>query len=54
VIWGVNSFDQWGVEYGKQLAGRLLAELEAGQVAAHDASTCGLMRHYMERRHESA
>ncbi len=54
VIWGVNSFDQWGVEYGKQLASRLLSELEAGQVAAHDASTCGLMRHFMERNHDSA
>ncbi len=54
VIWGVNSFDQWGVEYGKQLASRLLSELEAGQVAAHDASTRGLMRHFMERNHASA
>jgi glucose-6-phosphate isomerase len=54
VIWGVNSFDQWGVEYGKQLASRLLAELQTGQLATHDASTCGLMRHFMERHHESA
>ncbi|MDC7718274.1 glucose-6-phosphate isomerase [Vogesella sp. DC21W] len=52
VIWGVNSFDQWGVEYGKQLASRLLGELESGQVAAHDASTAGLMRHYLEACHD--
>jgi len=49
VVWGVNSFDQWGVEYGKQLASRLLGELEAGQPGRHDASTCGLMQHFMER-----
>jgi glucose-6-phosphate isomerase len=29
VIWGINSFDQWGVEYGKQLARRILPELDA-------------------------
>lgn len=54
VIWGVNSFDQWGVEYGKQLASRLLGELASGQVAAHDASTNGLMRHYLETCHDKA
>ena len=48
VVWGVNSFDQWGVEYGKQLASRVLAELHAGKPAAHDASTLGLMQHFME------
>ena len=53
-IWGVNSFDQWGVEYGKQLASRLLGELEVGQLAAHDASTLGLMRHYLETCHDNA
>ena len=50
-IWGVNSFDQWGVEYGKQLAQRLLAEMDTGTAGEHDASTCGLMRHYLERGH---
>jgi glucose-6-phosphate isomerase len=52
VVWGVNSFDQWGVEYGKQLASRVLAELHAGKVAAHDASTRGLMQHFMATYHE--
>jgi glucose-6-phosphate isomerase len=45
-LWGVNAFDQWGVELGKQLAGAILPELEAGapREAAHDSSTEGLMR----------
>ena len=42
VIWGINAFDQWGVEYGKQLAKRIIGELD-GQAAtsgqARDAST---------------
>jgi len=45
-LWGINAFDQWGVELGKQLAGEILPELEAGQVrpGRHDGSTEGLMR----------
>jgi glucose-6-phosphate isomerase len=43
VIWGVNSFDQWGVELGKQLAGTILRELEGGASAPHDASTAALV-----------
>jgi len=39
VLWGINSFDQWGVELGKALAGRILPELEGGPLAAHDPST---------------
>ncbi len=47
VIWEVNSFDQWGVELGKQLAGTLLKELENGTPGeGHDASTRGLLAHY--------
>ena len=47
VIWDINSFDQWGVELGKQLAGRILPELEAGEpVTGHDSSTNGLIAHY--------
>jgi glucose-6-phosphate isomerase len=43
-IWDVNSFDQWGVELGKQLAGRILEDLRAGHAsAAQDASTAGLI-----------
>jgi glucose-6-phosphate isomerase len=45
-LWGINAFDQWGVELGKQLAGAILPELEAGapRPGAHDGSTEGLMR----------
>jgi glucose-6-phosphate isomerase len=46
-IWDVNSFDQWGVELGKQLAGAVLPELEEeGKVETHDASTNGLINYY--------
>ncbi|PXA84454.1 glucose-6-phosphate isomerase [Caulobacter sp. D4A] len=43
VIWGINSFDQWGVELGKVMANRILPELEAGAVGSHDASTSALI-----------
>jgi glucose-6-phosphate isomerase len=44
VIWQVNSFDQWGVELGKQLAGVILKELKhEGRAVEHDASTRGLI-----------
>lgn len=44
VIWRINSFDQWGVELGKQLAKKILPELEApGEVSSHDSSTNGLI-----------
>jgi len=47
VIWNINSFDQWGVELGKELAGRLLADLEAGSApASADASTAGLVARF--------
>ncbi len=49
VIWQINSFDQWGVELGKQLAARLLEELAAGSPAAHDGSTTTLMARYLAR-----
>ncbi len=46
VLWGINSFDQWGVELGKQLAKRLLPELQPGATpSAHDSSTLGLLEH---------
>jgi glucose-6-phosphate isomerase len=49
VIWNVNSFDQWGVELGKQLANRILPELESdAPVSGHDASTNGLIN-WMKR-----
>jgi len=50
VIWNINSFDQWGVELGKALAGVILPELERGEAGEHDASTTGLISHFLERR----
>ncbi len=47
VIWGVNSFDQWGVELGKVLAKAIIPELEDGSVdLAHDGSTNALIERY--------
>ncbi|MGV0969311.1 glucose-6-phosphate isomerase [Empedobacter sp. ULE_I136] len=47
VIWNIFSFDQWGVELGKQLANVILPELENDeQVTSHDASTNGLINAY--------
>jgi glucose-6-phosphate isomerase len=46
-LWGVNSFDQWGVELGKQLAKAILPELsDETAVTSHDASTNGLINHF--------
>ncbi|MGH8976303.1 MAG: glucose-6-phosphate isomerase, partial [Acidimicrobiia bacterium] len=52
VIWGINSFDQWGVELGKVLAGRIAAELAADGDATvdHDSSTATLIRRYRHAR----
>jgi glucose-6-phosphate isomerase len=51
VIWDINSFDQWGVELGKQLAKAILPELKGpGQVASHDSSTNGLINYYKGHR----
>ena len=47
IIWNINSFDQWGVELGKQLANKILPELEAaGEISSHDSSTNGLINHF--------
>jgi len=48
IIWGVNSFDQWGVELGKQLAGVILDEIERGEIDQdHDSSTAALLAYYL-------
>ncbi|MDE2160858.1 MAG: glucose-6-phosphate isomerase, partial [Burkholderiales bacterium] len=44
VVWGINSFDQWGVELGKALANELLPRLESGDAAGLDGSTAALLR----------
>ncbi|WP_238763845.1 glucose-6-phosphate isomerase [Maribellus maritimus] len=51
VIWNIYSFDQWGVELGKQLANRILPELLSDDpVIGHDSSTNGLINAYKEMR----
>jgi glucose-6-phosphate isomerase len=51
-IWGINSFDQWGVELGKVLAGRIAPELTAEHAPDlhHDSSTNALIRRYRAQR----
>ena len=51
-IWNIDSFDQWGVELGKQLAAKVIPELQgAGEPElAHDSSTNALIRRYRQRR----
>jgi glucose-6-phosphate isomerase len=49
VIWNINSFDQWGVELGKELASQLQRDLLHGEhMEDHDPSTTGLLKHYMK------
>ena len=50
-IWNINSFDQWGVELGKQLAKRIRPEMEGpARIATHDASTNGLVNYVKQLR----
>jgi glucose-6-phosphate isomerase len=51
VIWNVFSFDQWGVELGKQLANKIYPELQNDwPIDAHDSSTNGLINQYKRWR----
>ena len=51
VLWGINSFDQWGVELGKQLANKILPELGGDEkVQGHDSSTNGLINAFKHMR----
>jgi glucose-6-phosphate isomerase len=51
VIWNIFSFDQWGVELGKQLANKILPELgDDNDVTSHDSSTNGLINEYKKLR----
>lgn len=53
VIWNIFSFDQWGVELGKQLANKILPELETEDgISSHDSSTNGLINAFKEMRKE--
>ncbi|HTO36033.1 MAG TPA: glucose-6-phosphate isomerase [Flavobacterium sp.] len=48
VIWNIFSYDQWGVELGKQLATGILEEINTGKLKEHDASTLFLVNHYIK------
>ncbi len=50
VIWNINSFDQWGVELGKQLASAILPELQGERTGQHDCSTQGLIGYIQSLR----
>jgi glucose-6-phosphate isomerase len=51
IIWNINSFDQWGVELGKQLAQAILPQLADDEaVSSHDSSTNGLINYYKRNR----
>jgi glucose-6-phosphate isomerase len=51
IIWNIFSFDQWGVELGKQLAKAILPELKGDEpIIGHDSSTNGLINAYKEMR----
>ncbi|KAF8808557.1 glucose-6-phosphate isomerase [Phlegmacium glaucopus] len=53
IVWGINSFDQMGVELGKVLAKNILAQLDKpADVSGHDSSTTGLIHYYQQNRKE--
>lgn len=50
VIWNIFSFDQWGVELGKELATSILAEITSGNIQNHDSSTAFLLKYFMNKK----
>ncbi|UFH47336.1 glucose-6-phosphate isomerase [Flavobacterium galactosidilyticum] len=50
VIWNIFSFDQWGVELGKQLANSILDEINTKTVKNHDSSTAFLLNHFLQNK----
>lgn len=50
VIWNIFSYDQWGVELGKQLANSILEEINSGVVKTHDSSTTLLLRYFLDKQ----
>lgn len=49
VVWNIFSYDQFGVEYGKQLATTILEEIHSGVTKPHDSSTRFLLQHYLKK-----
>jgi glucose-6-phosphate isomerase len=50
IIWNIFSYDQWGVELGKQLANSILEEIHSGSVKNHDSSTEFLLKHFLKNK----
>ena len=50
VIWNIFSYDQWGVELGKQLANSILEEINTKTVKNHDSSTSFLLNHFLKNK----
>ncbi|MBX9808490.1 MAG: glucose-6-phosphate isomerase [Flavobacteriaceae bacterium] len=50
IIWNIFSYDQWGVELGKQLANSILDEIQSKNVNSHDSSTEFLLNHFLENK----
>ncbi len=50
IVWNIFSFDQWGVELGKQLAKPILSDIQKKEMGTHDASTAGLMKRSQDMR----
>jgi glucose-6-phosphate isomerase len=50
VIWNIFSFDQWGVELGKQLANSILDEINSKTINHHDSSTSFLLHHFLKNK----
>ncbi|ATA89663.1 glucose-6-phosphate isomerase [Capnocytophaga stomatis] len=46
VIWDIFSYDQWGVELGKQLANNILKDIDSAEISKHDGSTTGLLKRF--------
>jgi glucose-6-phosphate isomerase len=47
VIWNIFSYDQWGVELGKQLATKVLKKINENKISNHDSSTSSLLKNYL-------
>lgn len=50
IIWNVFSYDQWGVELGKQLANSILDEIHSNKIHSHDSSTTFLLNHFLKNK----
>ncbi|MEK9608513.1 MAG: glucose-6-phosphate isomerase [Flavobacteriaceae bacterium] len=50
IVWNIFSYDQWGVELGKQLANNIYKDFDSGNIEHHDPSTQGLINHYKKFR----